>query len=93
MVFFRLTRLTVPQRCATVDTDEILEPRIFSLAEASLFVARGKIQEKTVLGLMLVLRTIDGPTEPFRGPACLSVRLRREAAPQAVEAVRDQGPH
>ena len=55
MVFFRLTQLTVPETRAAADADEILEPRIFSLAEARSLIAGSDTQDmKTVLGLTLV---------------------------------------
>ena len=55
MVFFRLTRLSVPDIPAPLDADEILEPKVFSLDEAHSLVDRGEIRDmKTALGLTLV---------------------------------------
>ena len=55
MVFFRLDGLSQPEHDADADEDEILEPRVFSLAEAKAMVKRGEIKDmKTVLGLGMV---------------------------------------
>jgi len=55
MVFFRCGELRPPNREIARDEDEQLQPRVFSVAEASQMVARGRIVDmKTVLGLRLV---------------------------------------
>ena len=52
MVFFRFRGLSTPDRQAHSDEDEILEPRVFSVAEARALVEQGQIQDmKTALGL------------------------------------------
>ena len=55
MLFFRLSGLTVPEESATVDADEDIEPRTFSLPEAREMIRRGEITDmKTVVGLSLI---------------------------------------
>jgi ADP-ribose pyrophosphatase len=52
MVFFRLRGLSTPTDEAQQDEDEILEPHVFSVADALALVEEGKIRDmKTVLGL------------------------------------------
>jgi len=52
MVFFRLHGLSTPTDEAQQDDDEVLEPHVFSVADALALVEEGKIRDmKTVLGL------------------------------------------
>jgi len=54
MVFFRLTGLRQPTAPAALDPDEVIEPRVFTLAEARDMVRRGEIVDmKSAMGLML----------------------------------------
>ena len=55
MLFFRISGLTVPEESATLDEDEDIEPRTFSLPEAREMIRRGEIIDmKTVVGLTLI---------------------------------------
>ncbi|MBI2834166.1 MAG: NUDIX hydrolase [Acidobacteria bacterium] len=55
MVFLRLGGLARPRHEATVDEDEDLEPKVFSVEEARELVRRGEIVDmKTALGLTLI---------------------------------------
>jgi len=55
MLFFRLSGLTVPEEPATLDEDEDIEPRTFSLPEAREMIRRGEVTDmKTVVGLSLI---------------------------------------
>jgi ADP-ribose pyrophosphatase len=55
MVVFRLDGLDEPAGEAAMDEDEIIEPQVFSLAEARAMVQRGEIRDmKTVVGLALI---------------------------------------
>ena len=54
MVFFKLTDLRQPTTAAAQDPDEVIEPRVVTLAEAHAMVRRGDIVDmKSVVGLML----------------------------------------
>lgn len=55
MVFFRVSGLTDPSEAATVDEDEHIEARTFTLREARDMIRRGEIVDmKTVVGLGLI---------------------------------------
>jgi ADP-ribose diphosphatase len=55
MFVFRLDGLLEPAGEAAMDEDEIIEPKVFSLAEARAMVQRGEIRDmKTVVGLALI---------------------------------------
>jgi len=55
MFFFELGDLREPEAPATLDPDESIHPRVFSLDEAWAMVRRGEIVDmKSVVGLMLV---------------------------------------
>jgi len=55
MLFFRLSGLTAPEEPATLDEDEDIEPRTFSLPEAREMIRRGEVIDmKTVVGLSLI---------------------------------------
>ena len=55
MFFFELGDLREPAAPATLDPDESIHPRVFSLDEAWAMVRRGEIVDmKSVVGLMLV---------------------------------------
>lgn len=55
MLFYRCTDLVPPTREVSVDPDEQIEPREFSLPEAAKLVERGRIVDmKTILGLGLL---------------------------------------
>ena len=55
MVFFKLYGLSAASETAQVDDDEILEPRVFTVAEARSLVARGEVRDmKTVVGLTMI---------------------------------------
>lgn len=56
MTFFRATDLRPLDAPPAVDEDELLEPRVFAVAEAHALLARGEIADmKTALGLSLFL--------------------------------------
>lgn len=55
MLVFRLDGLDEPTGEAEMDEDEIIEPRVFTVAEAAAMVKRGEILDmKTVVGLALI---------------------------------------
>lgn len=55
MLFFRVSGLSVPEETATLDEDEDIEPRTFSIPEAREMVRRGEIVDmKTVVGLGMI---------------------------------------
>ncbi len=55
MLVFRLDGLDAPAGEAAMDEDEIIEPQVFSLAEARAMVKRGEIRDmKTVVGLAMI---------------------------------------
>ena len=55
MLFFRVDGLDEPPGTAQPDEDEIIEPRVFPVAEARALVARGEIADmKTAVGLTLL---------------------------------------
>jgi ADP-ribose pyrophosphatase len=55
MFVFRIDGLDEPTGEAAMDEDEIIEPRVFSLAEARSMAQRGDIRDmKTIVGLALV---------------------------------------
>lgn len=55
MLVFRLEGLEQPTSEAAMDEDEIIEPRVFSVADARAMVKRGEIRDmKTVVGLALI---------------------------------------
>lgn len=55
MVFFRVSGLNETEEKASVDDDEDIEPRTFSLRDAREMVRRGEITDmKTVVGLGLI---------------------------------------
>ena len=55
MIFYRCTDLVRPNGPIARDPDEIIVPRVFTLADARRFVARQSVQDmKTVVGLGLV---------------------------------------
>lgn len=57
MVFLRLVGLSTPPTTADRDEDEILEPRLFEVADVRARVDRGEFQDmKTVLGMRLIER-------------------------------------
>ena len=57
MHFFLCTALATPPHAAHQDPDEVIEPRVFTLAEARAMVQRGEIADmKTVVGLLLDTR-------------------------------------
>jgi len=52
MIFLRLVGLSVPAEPASLDADEILEPKLFALADVRTRVEHGEILDmKTVLGI------------------------------------------
>lgn len=55
MLVFRLDGLDEPSGEAEMDEDEIIEPKMFPLADARAMVQRGEIRDmKTVVGLALI---------------------------------------
>jgi ADP-ribose pyrophosphatase len=55
MLLFRLDGLDEPSSEAAMDEDEIIEPKVFSLAEARNMVRRGEIRDmKSVVGLAIL---------------------------------------
>ena len=55
MIFYRCTDLVRPRGPVAGDPDEIIEPRVFTVAEARRFVAKQRAQDmKTVVGLSLI---------------------------------------
>jgi ADP-ribose pyrophosphatase len=55
MLVFRLDGLDEPSSEAQMDEDEIIEPRVFTVAEAQAMVKSGEIRDmKTVVGLALL---------------------------------------
>jgi len=55
MIFYRCRDLVRPKGRVARDLDEIIEPRVFTLADARRFVARQPVQDmKTIVGLALV---------------------------------------
>lgn len=57
MVFLRLVGLSRPPTTAALDDDEILEPRLFGVAEVRARIDRGEFQDmKTVLGMKMIER-------------------------------------
>lgn len=52
MLLFRLDGLDEPTGEAALDEDEIIEPKVFSMAEAREMIARGEVRDmKTVVGI------------------------------------------
>jgi ADP-ribose pyrophosphatase len=55
MIFYRCTDLARPRGPVAGDADEIIEPRVFTVAAARRFIAKQRAQDmKTVVGLMLI---------------------------------------
>lgn len=55
MIFYRCTDLVRPKGPVAGDPDEIIEPRVFTVAAARRFVAKQRAQDmKTVVGLALI---------------------------------------
>lgn len=55
MIFYRCTDLVRPRGPVAGDPDEIIEPRVFTVAEARRFVAKQRARDmKTVVGLALI---------------------------------------
>lgn len=55
MFFFRVSGLSVPDEAATVDEDEDIEVRVFTLKQAREMIRTGEIVDmKTVIGLSLL---------------------------------------
>jgi ADP-ribose pyrophosphatase len=55
MIFFRASSLNETNEVATVDEDEDIEPRTFTIPEAREMIRRGEITDmKTVVGLTLI---------------------------------------
>ena len=56
MVFLRLVGLSAPTEPAQLDEDEILEPKLFALAELRARIERGEIRDmKTALGIRMLV--------------------------------------
>ena len=52
MIFYRCARLVRPERPVARDPDELIEPRVFTIAAARRLVARSRVWDmKTVVGL------------------------------------------
>ena len=55
MIFYACTGLVRPSRPATIDPDEQIEPRTFSMREVWRLIAKGEVVDmKTVMGLVLL---------------------------------------
>jgi hypothetical protein len=55
MVFLRLARLSAPAETAKLDEDEILEPKLFALADVRARIERGEIRDmKVALGIRML---------------------------------------
>ena len=55
MIFYRCTDLVRPRGPVAQDPDEIIEPRVFTVADARRFVAKQRAQDmKTMVGLALI---------------------------------------
>lgn len=65
MYFYRLDGLDAPTSDAEMDEDEIIEPKIFALADARAMAQRGEISDmKTVVGITLMNSSRERPRRP-----------------------------